>query len=89
MKEILSIRNIHCKSCERVIEDAVMEINGIKSVDVSYANETAEVEFDPAKTSIKSIIDAINELGYEAKVSDGKTGKGAGLLSRFFGGGKT
>jgi copper ion binding protein len=87
MMEKLSIKDMHCTSCEKVIETEVMKMPGVKLIKVSYSKETAEVEFDTSKTSSNAIIKTINELGYEAKQSndENKSNKGKGIFSGLFG----
>jgi copper ion binding protein len=75
MKETLTVKNMHCTSCEKLIESTVSEIKGVKSIKASYAKETVDVEFDPSKTSLDAITKAINKLGYEAKVKNAETEK--------------
>jgi copper chaperone CopZ len=58
---------MHCVSCERLIEDAVMELDGIKKVKSDYVREKTSVEFDAAKTSENKILKKIREAGYEAE----------------------
>lgn len=86
MKEMFSIKNMYCTSCEKVIETEVMKMSGVKSIKVSYSKETAEVEFDTSKTSRNVIIKTINELGYEAKQSNDEdmSNKGKGIFSWLF-----
>lgn len=76
IKEKFSIKDMHCTSCEKLIANDVSEIDGVNSIKVSYGTETAEVEFDPSKTSINAIIKKIDDLGYSAKKINGN-GKSA------------
>ena len=87
MIEKLKINDMHCTSCEKVIEAEVMKMPGVKSIKVSYSKETAEMEFDTSKTSRNAIIKTINELGYEARQSndENKSNKGKGIFGGLFG----
>ena len=35
---------MHCASCANIIKDKVSKLNGVKTVDVNFATETAKVE---------------------------------------------
>ncbi|HJW96855.1 MAG TPA: heavy-metal-associated domain-containing protein [archaeon] len=63
----LSIKGMHCKSCEMLITDGLMEIDGVSKVKVDHAKESGEVEFNPKKTGLKEIIRAVREQGYDCK----------------------
>lgn len=66
MNARLGIEGMHCAGCERLIEETASEIKGVNSIKVSYSSETAEVDFDPAKTSVAAIVATMTDLGYEA-----------------------
>lgn len=63
--ELIKIAGMHCASCANKIENAINKVPGVISSAVSYGNESATVEFDPAKTSRQSIDVAITSLGYK------------------------
>jgi copper ion binding protein len=63
----LSIKGMHCRSCEALITDSVMEMDGVSRIKVDHAKGSGEVEFDPRKTDIKKITRAVKEQGYECK----------------------
>jgi len=93
MKVKLNVEGMHCKSCERIIENGVSENNGVSGIKASYADETAVVEFDPSKTNVATIINSIDNAGYAAKeikeAGEMETKKkSGGFLSRFFTGSK-
>jgi copper chaperone CopZ len=60
----LEIDGMTCTGCENTIQEAVTKIPGIISVKASHLDSTAVVSFDPDKTSIAAIGDAVNEAGY-------------------------
>ena len=83
MKIVLKTKGMHCISCEAVIKDALMEFDGVENVNVNYANEKTEVEFDEKITSEKKIMKAIQEAGYEPEECEEIKG---GFLKKLFGG---
>ena len=53
-----------CPSCEKIIAKQVLGLEGVKCIDVDYATEKAEVEFDENKTNYLEIKKSIEEKGY-------------------------
>jgi len=61
----LKISGMHCATCAVTIEDAVKSLGTDMEVQVNFGNDTAVVEFDPGKVSLRRIEDAIRGAGYE------------------------
>jgi Cu+-exporting ATPase len=55
-----------CANCAQTIDDSVGALDGVSEVDVNYATDEGAVEYDPERTSLGEIYDAIDEAGYEA-----------------------
>ncbi|MBL7170008.1 MAG: cation transporter [Candidatus Aenigmarchaeota archaeon] len=85
MKVKLKTKGMHCVSCERVIQDILMEIDGVKNAKANYANEKTEINFDPEKTNVKKIMKAIEKVGYEPEEWKEEEEK-KGFLKKLFGG---
>lgn len=66
MKKIFLIDGMMCENCAAAVTKAISEIHGVSSVKVDLAGKCAEVEYDGAAGD-KEIMDAIDDLGYEAK----------------------
>jgi len=66
-KKKLSVNGMHCKSCEALITDSVMKLDGVKRFKIDYSNGKGEVEFDPEKTDVERIAGAIEEKGYQCE----------------------
>ena len=64
--EEIQIKNMICESCERLIEESVLKLDGIKEIKADYVKGIAKVKFDPNKTSLIEIKRAINKAGYKA-----------------------
>jgi mercuric ion transport protein len=60
-----SIKGMSCESCEAEVNHEVNKLPGIVKSEVSYAKRNAVVQFDPSKTSVEKIIDAVNSTGYK------------------------
>jgi copper chaperone CopZ len=65
-KAMLSLTNLRCSLCSRLIERKLEKMPGIKDVAVSYLTDTVLVRYDPEKTTIRMIRESIKELGYDA-----------------------
>jgi copper chaperone len=67
MKAIIMVNGMHCKSCEMLITDVLMETAGVKNAKASCAKGSVEVEFDETKVDAQKIKRIIKEQGYEVK----------------------
>lgn len=63
-KQNFIISGMHCASCANIITDKLEKLDGIKKVDVSFAADKAQVEYDPEKASLEKINNEIEKLGY-------------------------
>ena len=60
----LKIEGMHCDGCAETIRAMLRMEPGIEASDVSYAEATARVLYDPAKTDRDRLIAAIEKSGY-------------------------
>lgn len=60
----LNVEGMTCTGCEQHITHEVNRLPGIASVNTSYKDGNATIEFDETKTTEEQIIDAINSTGY-------------------------
>ncbi len=67
MKADIKVTGMHCRSCEILIADALLEAEGVKKVEASHAKGSVAVEFDEKMIDIVWIKKIIKEQGYEAK----------------------
>jgi len=65
----LDIVGMTCASCVRTIENSIKKLDGISSVSVNLTTEKARVEFDSEKVSLRSIVNAVEKVGYKASLS--------------------
>ena len=61
----IGIRGMTCSMCTRSIETALSAMNGVFSVKVSLALNSAHVEFNPSKITYDELETAIEDIGYE------------------------
>lgn len=62
----LHIEGMHCGACAVGIQMLTSQMDGVKSVEVSYEGKKGTFEFDPAKVKKEDIITSIADLGYKA-----------------------
>ncbi|WP_406655510.1 heavy metal translocating P-type ATPase [Methanolobus sp. ZRKC2] len=65
MQTKIKIYGMTCMHCHKRVTDAISSLEGVFSVDVNLEDESATVEFDPDKTSIENIKQAVTDAGYE------------------------
>lgn len=69
-KVIIKVDGMQCGHCELAVADALRKIDGVAKAKASKRKKEVRVEYDPAKTTVKNMVDAINETGYEAAMPE-------------------
>lgn len=69
---MVSIRGMSCQSCVRSIEDRISSLKGILSIKVSLEQGSATVKHLPSVVSLHQICHRIEDMGFEAHVTEGK-----------------
>lgn len=64
----LSIPDMHCSSCPKLITLTLSEIPGVISANASLETKQAVVEYDNTLVTPDQLIGAIKEIGYPASV---------------------
>ncbi|HNS65860.1 MAG TPA: cation transporter, partial [Candidatus Woesebacteria bacterium] len=59
-----NITGMHCASCANIIKRTLDKIEGVKASEVNYGTETAQLDFDPQKTSVATINAKLDQYGY-------------------------
>ena len=73
MKKItLQIKEMHCESCAKTIEKAILKEKGVILANVIFSLGKAIIEYDPKETKIEKIKKAIKKAGYEALEKEGE-----------------
>ncbi len=73
MKKItLKISGIHCESCAKTVEKALLKEKGVVSATVSFSLGKATIDYDPEKIDTGNIKRAIKKMGYEAQEKEGE-----------------
>ena len=63
----LPIEGMTCASCAARIERKLNKLDGV-TASVNYATEKAAVEYDPAQVTPDALVDAVEEVGYSARL---------------------
>lgn len=61
----LNVKGMSCDHCKMAVTNALEELDGVKSVEVSVEKGKADVEYDDSKVSIEQMKEAVEEQGYE------------------------
>lgn len=64
---ILKISGMTCINCKSKIEKSLMDLEGIKKVDVSWEKGRADIEYDEEKISLNEIQEIIESLDYKVE----------------------
>ncbi|AIS60258.1 heavy-metal-associated domain-containing protein [Listeria sp. FSL L7-1485] len=64
-KLTLKIEGMTCGHCEARVTKALEEVAGVTNAKVSLEEGTATVEFENGKVTEDTLIDAVEEAGYE------------------------
>ncbi|MBM3163619.1 MAG: heavy-metal-associated domain-containing protein [Chlorobi bacterium] len=65
MKKEFRVSGLRCPSCERLVEEALGELDGVDLVKASHAEGVVEVDYDPEMISPAAIGALIEEQGFK------------------------
>jgi Cu+-exporting ATPase len=60
----LPVSGMTCAACARSIERTLAATNGVEHAHVNLATNTATVEYDPARVTVRDFVTAIEDIGY-------------------------
>ena len=66
----LRIYGMTCSSCTSTVENGLRSMPGINNVALSLATETAKINFEPGVVGPREMVDRIEEMGFDALLSD-------------------
>src|SRR6188474_3397909 len=70
----LPIEGMTCASCVARIEQRLNGLDGVVAT-VNFATETASVELDPGLATPESLVEAVEQAGYEARLPTPRAGQ--------------
>lgn len=62
----IKLRGMSCASCANSIEEAIRSVPGVSNSSVNFGAEQATITYDPRKTDIEKIQEAIKAAGYSS-----------------------
>ncbi|MDC0575662.1 heavy-metal-associated domain-containing protein [Nitrosomonadaceae bacterium] len=65
---ILNISGMTCMGCVTSIKKVLEEIAGVSDYDISLKKEQAKIQYDPEKTNINKLKEAIVGAGFEINI---------------------
>ncbi len=71
----MGVSGMHCANCANNIGKMLKDTPGVRSAEVSFATEKAEIDFDEGKTSLKDLNKIIEKLGYRLDIPSEKDQK--------------
>lgn len=66
---VLRSNEFSCPSCVEKIETKLKGLDGVESAEVKFASGRVIVSHDPATASVRSLVDAVADIGYTVKPS--------------------
>jgi Cu+-exporting ATPase len=63
-KATLKVTGMTCAMCVKTIEKTLSKLDGVSEATVNLAQETTNIQFDPAKIKTSGIVKAIEKSGY-------------------------
>jgi P-type Cu+ transporter len=63
----LKLRGMSCASCANNIEEAIRSVPGVDACSVNFGAEQVTVTYDPGKTDVAAIQEAVDAAGYSAQ----------------------
>ena len=83
---IFEVEGMTCGGCEASVRMAVKRLDGVREVTASHTEKRAAVTYDAQKVTPQAIVEAIEKLGYTAKLVETKAAtaepQASGLLAR-------
>lgn len=75
VSEEIKVAGMHCKSCELLIEEIALGIDGVVSLEVDYITGRGEITFNSERTTIEGILREIEGGGYVCSLIGGDGGE--------------
>ncbi|KKR45234.1 MAG: hypothetical protein UU22_C0016G0029 [Parcubacteria group bacterium GW2011_GWA2_40_8] len=66
VKEKFNITGMHCGACAAGIQMFLSNTDGVKNAFIDYNTKLGEVEYDNEKINQKTVVKAVEEVGYGA-----------------------
>lgn len=67
---VIPVEGMTCFTCELTVSSAIKKVEGVITAKASAKDGKAWVEYDPSKTNIQQLAEAINKTGYKARIPE-------------------
>jgi copper ion binding protein len=64
----LHVEGMSCGSCRAAVKTAIGRLQGVRDAKVELEKKSATVEYDASKVSPQKMVEAVNQLGFEASL---------------------
>jgi Cu+-exporting ATPase len=71
-KAALKLEGMSCASCASAVERALGKTDGVHSAAVNFATGKALVQYDSVVTSLDTLVEVVETVGYEVSAIDGR-----------------
>jgi len=66
----LRVEGMACDACASRLETSLGELDGVKSASVDFAQKRARISFDPVRTNVEAIVEAVEGFGFQGSPDD-------------------
>lgn len=73
MKQKFDVTGMTCSACSAAVTRSIKKVEGVESVDVNLLTNSMLVEYDGSAGISDAIIEAVENAGYKAALSEGRT----------------
>jgi len=67
---VIHIEGMTCSACANGIAASLRRVEGVVEAEVSIDPPEAHIQFDPSETSPEALVEAIEDLGYQAEIAE-------------------
>lgn len=67
-KVTLRVVGLHCQGCVKSLTKAFLNVNGVQQAEVSLEKGTADVVFDEGQVGVETLVDTIENAGFDGSV---------------------
>lgn len=67
---VINVEGMTCGGCVKSVDSAVSQLQGVQSVDVDLEGNKASVTYDASTVAVEAIVEAIEDAGFDASVSE-------------------
>lgn len=63
---LIQVDGMHCGGCASSVSKALLALDGVAKAEVSHEKAQAQVQFDAQKVSTATLLEAVEEAGFDA-----------------------